>query len=519
MARAKEPDLTQGVPLSALPDGGMLAGRVGEEMVLLARRGESVFAIGAKCTHYGAPLAEGLMVGETVRCPWHHACFSLRSGEALRAPALAPAARWKVERHGSRLVVREKAAPAPARPPPLGAPGRILILGGGAAGLAAAERLRREGYAGSLTLLSDDADPPYDRPSLSKDFLSGEAGEQDLPLFPERFYADQGIALRLGAAVTRIDATARQVQLEGGESLPFDRLLIATGAEPVRPPIPGAEAPEVLTLRSWRDSRRIIRQAASARHAVLVGASFIALEVAAALRQRGLAVTVVAPDRRPLEKTLGPQLAQAVRQLHEEKGVAFRLGQEVAAIGPGGLRLKDGTAVAADLVLLGTGVRPRTALAEAAGLAVENGILVDAHLQTSAPGIFAAGDVARWPDPHSGGRIRVEHWVVAGRMGQVAALNMLGRRRRFDAVPFFWNRHYHDLNIDYLGHAEEWDAIIAEGRVEEGKALLRYRKGGRDLAVATVDRDLECLAEEAAMEARLPGGMRPQVRAADRRGS
>src|SRR5215218_7588631 len=204
------PDLTQGVAMSDLRDGGMLAGHVGEETVLLARRGEEVFAVGATCTHYGGPLAEGLLVEDTVRCPWHHACFGLRTGEAVRAPAFDPVPCWRVERRDGRLFVRDKLAPAgrpaPARPAPAGAgPERVVIVGGGAAGFAAAERLRREGYAGSLTLLSGDDAAPYDRPNLSKDYLAGTAPEEWIPLRPEGFYAENGIDLRLGATVAGID--------------------------------------------------------------------------------------------------------------------------------------------------------------------------------------------------------------------------------------------------------------------------------------------------------------------------
>ena len=496
------PDLTQGVLFTHLPEGGMLAGRVGEEAVLLARRGDEVFAIGATCTHYGGPLAEGLVVGETVRCPWHHACFSLRTGEALRAPAFDPVACWRVERQGDRVAVREK-LPVPSvhrAAPDAGTPDRVVVLGGGAAGFAATERLRREGYAGALTMLSDDVDAPYDRPNLSKDYLAGEAPEEWVPLRPPSFYTDAGIDLRLGTPAARIDVGGRRVLLADGAEVPFDRLLIATGAEPVRPPVPGAEAVEVLTLRSLRDCRAIIARAGTARRAVLVGAGFIGLEVAAALRQRGLDVHVVAPNRRPLEKVLGPDLADLVRQVHEARGVAFHLGEEVASITTGRMALKSGGTLEADIVVLGTGVKPRTALAEAAGLAVADGILVDEHLETSAPGIFAAGDVARWPDLHSGERIRVEHWVVAERMGQAAALNILGRKQAFDAVPFFWSRHYHDLNIDYLGHAKDWDDIAVEGDLAARRAVLRYRRDGHVLAVATVDRDRESLRIEAAME-------------------
>jgi len=410
-------------------------------------------------------------------------------------------ARWQVEREGERVVVRQQAAPAARRAAPVGAPDRVVVLGGGAAGFAAVERLRREGYAGALTLLSDDADAPYDRPNLSKDYLAGTAPEEWIPLRPPSFYAGANIDLRLGTSAARIDVQGRRVLLADGGELPFDRLLIATGAEPVRPPIPGAAAPEVLVLRSLRDCRAIIGRAERARRAVLVGAGFIGLEVAAALRQRGLEVHVVAPERRPMEKVLGSELAELVRQVHEARGVAFHLEEGIAAISPGQVALKSGGRLEADLVVLGTGVRPRTALAEAAGIAVDDGILVNAYLETSAAGIFAAGDVARWPDPHTGERIRVEHWVVAERMGQAAALSILGRPERFDAVPFFWSRHFDDLTIDYLGHARSWDEIAVEGDVGAKRAVLRYRRRGRLLAVATVGRDQENLRLEAAMEA------------------
>jgi apoptosis-inducing factor 3 len=277
-------------------------------------------------------------------------------------------------------------------------------------------------------------------------------------------------------------------------------LLIATGAEPVRPKIPVAEASEVMTLRSLRDCRAMIARAGAGKRALLIGAGFIGLEVAAALRQRGLEVHVIAPNRQPLEKILGPALGKLVRQVHEAQGVIFHLGEEVASISPGRARLKSGTTLDAELIVLGTGVTPRTALADSAGIAVENGILVNQHLETSASGVFAAGDVARWPDRHSGERIRVEHWVVAERMGQVAALNIMGRLEHFDAVPFFWSRHYHDLNIDYLGYAPHWDNIAVDGKVEAKSALLQYRRGDRVLAVATVDRDLDNLKAEVAME-------------------
>ncbi|HWL31220.1 MAG TPA: FAD-dependent oxidoreductase [Xanthobacteraceae bacterium] len=493
------PDLTQGVALSELA-GGKLVGHVGDEEVLLVRNGDNVLAVGAHCTHYHAPLVDGLVVGDSVRCPWHHACFDLRNGEAVRAPALSPLECWKVERQDGRIYVREKQGqPKPSALSGGNMPARVVIVGGGAAGFAAAEMLRRRGFGGSLVMLSSDAASPVDRPNLSKDYLAGSAPEDWLPLRPDEFYADSNIDLRLNAEVSRIDAAAREVLLANGTKIPYDRLLLATGAEPVRLPIPGADQPHVHTLRSLADCRAIIEAAKGARRALVIGASFIGLEAAAALRAREIEVHVVAPEERPMERVLGPQMGDFVRALHEEHGVVFHLQDTVTAIDGRRATLKSGGAIEADVVVVGVGVRPRLALAEQAGLVLDRGVAVNEYLETSVPGIYAAGDIARWPDPHSGQSIRVEHWVVAERQGQVAACNMLGSREKFDAVPFFWSQHY-DVPINYVGHAEKWDEIAIDGDINGKDCLLRYKSGGRVLAVASIFRDVESLQAELALE-------------------
>jgi NADPH-dependent 2,4-dienoyl-CoA reductase/sulfur reductase-like enzyme len=294
---------------------------------------------------------------------------------------------------------------------------------------------------------------------------------------------------------------ARQVVIAGGRDMAFDKLVLATGAEPVRLDVPGADAPHVHVLRSLADARAIIAKAQHARRAVVVGASFIGLEVAASLRARELEVHVVAPERRPMERVLGREFGDFIRELHEEHGVVFHLDQTVSAIDAKNVTLKGGTTLAADLVIVGVGVRPRIRLAEQAGLATDRGVLVDAYLETSAPGIYAAGDIARWPDPHSGEKLRIEHWVVAERQGQTVARNILGRRERFTDVPYFWSQHY-DLPINYVGHAERWDELEIEGDIKARDCLVRYRRDGRLLAVASIYRDLDSLKEEWAMERR-----------------
>jgi NADPH-dependent 2,4-dienoyl-CoA reductase/sulfur reductase-like enzyme/nitrite reductase/ring-hydroxylating ferredoxin subunit len=494
------PDLAQGISLAELPDGAKLTGHVSNEPVLLVRRGLDVFAIGAHCTHYQGPLADGLIVDDTVRCPWHHACFDLSTGEALRAPAFSSVDSWLVEQRDGKIFVREKRAePNAKRRAKPDAPNRIAIVGGGGAGFAAAEMLRRQKYEGEIVMLSSDDAPPVDRPNLSKDYLAGNAPEEWVPLRDLSFYSENAIDLRLNATVAGIDVGSREIALAGGDKLSFDRLLLATGAEPVRPPIPGAKPSDVLVLRSLGDSRAIIERAKTARRAVVLGASFIGLEVAASLRARDIEVHVVAPEDRPMERILGPDLGRFVQTLHEQHGVVFHLRQTASSLDGKRMTLTGGGVLEADLIVAGVGVRPRLALAEAAGLGVDRGVIVDAYLQTSVPGIFAAGDIARWPDAHTGEAIRVEHWVVAERQGQTAALNMLGRRERFDAVPFFWSQHY-DIPINYVGHAETWDELVVEGDIAAKDCLVRMRRRGRTLAVATIFRDVQSLEAEASLE-------------------
>ena len=493
------PDLSKGIALSEF-SGAMLLGHVGDNEILLVRSGSAIFAIDAHCSHYHGPLADGLVDGENIHCPWHHACFDLRTGEAARAPALTPLSVWKVERDGDRIVVRQKLEqPKPRVRGVVDAPGRIVIIGGGAAGFAAAEMLRRQDFQGDIVMLSSEAAAPVDRPNLSKDYLAGSAPEDWLPLRPDDFYAEAHIDLRLKTEVASIDVKARNVILAGGEAVAYDRLLLATGAEPVRLPIPGADQARLHVLRSLADCRAIIAAASGARRAIVIGASFIGLEAAAALRARNIEVHVVGLEQRPMERVLGRAMGDFVRSLHEEHGVIFHLGDTVTGMNGKQATLKSGGTIEADFVVIGVGVRPRLALAEKAGLAIDRGVSVNAHLETSVPGIYAAGDIARWPDSYSRENLRVEHWVVAERQGQTVARNMLGQRETFDAVPFFWSQHY-DVPINYVGHAEKWDEIAIDGDIAAKDCLLQYKSGGRVLAVASIYRDLASLEAELAME-------------------
>ena len=501
------PDLTQAIELTTIPDGGMLLGHAQGEPVLLARRGNEVFAVGAICTHYGAPLEQGLLVGDTVRCPWHHACFDLRTGEALRAPALDPVSRWRVEtvRDVARqILVREKLErwePQP-QPPSNDLPKSVIIVGGGAAGNAAAEALRHEGYTGSLMMLSADETLPCDRPNLSKNYLGGAASDASNILRSAGFYKEHDIDLRLGARVAAIDTAARRVELADGSHHEYDALLLATGAEPVHLDIPGADLPHVHYLRTLTDSRVLVEKALVAKRAVVIGASFIGLEVAASLRARNVDVQVVGTETTLMKKVLGPQVGDYLQKLHERHGVTFHLGTTATAIDDQCVTLKNGERLPADLVVIGIGVRPAISLAQGAGLAIDRGVAVNEHLETNVPGVFAAGDIARWPDQLTGERIRVEHWVVAERQGQVAAHNILGRRERFDYIPFFWTEQY-DFSLAYVGHAERWDAAEIVGSLEARDCTIIYRRDGRELAKAFVHRDLDGLRTELEFEQRV----------------
>jgi NADPH-dependent 2,4-dienoyl-CoA reductase/sulfur reductase-like enzyme/nitrite reductase/ring-hydroxylating ferredoxin subunit len=495
------PDFAQGIDVAAPALGNITRGRVGDEPALLIQTDDGFHIIGAYCTHYHGPLSKGLLVDDTIRCPWHHACFSIKTGEALRPPAFSPIATWAVEQHEGKVFAREKRQRPAMQPKTVAteAPENIVIVGGGAAGFAAADTLRREQYQGNILILSSDTAPPVDRPNLSKDYLAGKAPENWIPLRPASFYSKNHIDLRLGTNVTEIDVQSRKLVLFDGSTANYDRLLLATGAEPIRLAIPGADQPNVYTLRSFADSKAIVDAASKARRAVVIGASFIGLEVAASLRERGIEVHVVAPDKRPLGRIFGPGMGDFIRTLHEEHGVVFHLENKASAIDGNSVILGSGDTLPADLVIAGIGVRPRTELAEKAGIAVDRGVIVDQYLETSVRGIFAAGDIAKWPDPHSGNSIRIEHWVVAERQGRVAALNILGRQKKFTAVPFFWSRHY-DVPINYVGHAETWDELAIDGDIAKRDCLLRFKQKGKVMAVATIRRDLENLQAELAIE-------------------
>jgi len=491
------PDLRRGVTADQLSEAQPLLGHADGEAIMLVREGGRIYATGATCTHYGGPLAEGLIADGTVRCPWHHGCFDLETGDSVRAPALAPIACFEVLREGSLVRVGKKHE-RHIRTPALPGPASVAIVGAGPAGTACAETLRTEGYRGPITLVGAELPGPVDRPNLSKDYLAGTAPEEWIPLRTAEALREQDIELIANDPATALALSAHKVQLASGRAIEWGALVLATGAEAVRLPIEGSTLPHVHLLRTLADARGIIGQIGTAKRAVIVGSSFIGLEAGASLRKRGLEVTVVGPDSVPLERILGRDVGSFVQHVHEDNGVVFRLGRKPTSITPAEVTLSDGSSVLADLVVMGVGVRPRTALAEAAGLRVQDGIVVDDELRTSVSNVYAAGDVARYP--YQGVLVRIEHFALAERHGQEVARTIMGRTTPHRAVPFFWSQHY-DVTLSYIGHAKHVETARVVGDLAKHDAAVVYREEGRVRAVLTVGRDRLGLEVERAMEA------------------
>ncbi|HEY4606546.1 MAG TPA: FAD-dependent oxidoreductase, partial [Acidimicrobiia bacterium] len=426
---------------------------------------------------------------------WHHAVFDMSSGHPVGGPALNPIPVYDTAERDGHIFVTGRSEQSEETPRPPLSPESVVLVGAGAAGATAAETLRRHGYAGPIALIGEEA--PIDRPNVSKDYLAGTAPEEWMPLRSADFYDKAGIELITGDSVVSIDPQEGEVEMAGGRKLRYGAMLMATGAAPRRLPVPGSDLPHVHYLRSLEDSRQIIAALEPGTRAAVIGAGFIGLEVAASLRQRDIEVTVVAPEAIPLAQLVGATLGRYVKDLHEEHGVRFRLGRGVAEIKGGEVVLDDASAIVADLVVIGIGVKPRTELAEAAGVSVDDGIVVDDRLRTSDSRIWAAGDVARYPGLF-GGTVRVEHWVLAQGQARVAARNMLGNDVAFSDPPFFWSQHY-DVPINVTGHLEDWDEEIVSGDPYSRDVMVGFQKEGVIRAVASIYRDRENLRAEHAL--------------------
>jgi NADPH-dependent 2,4-dienoyl-CoA reductase/sulfur reductase-like enzyme/nitrite reductase/ring-hydroxylating ferredoxin subunit len=467
--------------------------------ILLARVEGKYHAVGALCTHYGAPLVEGVLSGGRIVCPWHHACFNVATGDLEEPPALDALPCYEVRAEGENVIVSLPVERTDRRTPAMtgrdtSADGRLfIILGGGAAGYAAAQTLREDGFRGRVCLITREDRAPYDRPNLSKDYLSGHAEAGWMPLRADEFYEAYDIELVCKKEVTRVDARAKTITFEGGETQGYDALLVATGGVPRRLNIPGGDLKNVHLLRSFADADSIIESAKTSSRAVVAGASFIGMEAAAALAGRGLEVTVIAPSAEPFQSTLGPEIGAVFRRLHEEHGVKFKLGSMIYRVEGTGkaeaVVLEGGERIETDMVLVGVGVHPATGFLDGVTLHEDGGVIVDEHLR-AAEGLYAAGDIAHYPDARTGERTRIEHWRTAQQQGRVVAHNMAGRATKFDAVPFFWTQQF-DAGLLYVGHAARWDEIVYRGDVAGRDFIAFYVTGGRVSAAAGMSHDRE----------------------------
>ncbi|WP_413581051.1 FAD-dependent oxidoreductase [Bdellovibrio sp. HCB288] len=492
------PDFSKGVSVDLIQEGETLLGHVGDRAVILAKVEGEIYAVGANCSHYGAPLSQGLLVGHHIHCPWHHSTFNIKTGEAEKAPALTPIACWMTEVVDEKVFVRgKKKIPQPVL---RGTESQhVVIVGGGAAGTSCAAMLRRQGFAGTIQMISHDDSAPYDRTNLSKDYLSGAAPEEWLPILKESFFEKNKIQISLKTDVKSIEPDRKSVELSDGRTLFYDKLLLATGGEPVKPPIPGIDREKVLMLRTLKNCRSIISACETAKTVAVVGAGFIGLEVAASLNQRGIVVHVIAPEEMPLIKTLGIHVGSYIKHLHESHGVHFHLGHSVKEILDDKVILDDLTTVDCDFVVVGAGIQPNVELAKQAGCDIDHGVVVNEFLETSVPGIFAAGDIARWPDPRSQRLIRVEHWEVAERQGQVVACNILGAKTRYQDVPFFWTQQF-DKILCYIGYSDRFDRMDLMGDPGKDDFAVVYYEDDRIAAFLSVGRDLENLKVEQALQ-------------------
>ncbi len=482
-------------------DGEMRGAVAGGRGVLLIKSKGKLFAIGAKCPHYGGPLPQGVLSQDRVLCPWHQACFNIVTKKLAEPPALDSVSHFDVRVEGGNVIVSVPDEPAGTRAKPArkdtGADARTFaIVGGGAAGNMAAETLRQEGFRGRIVVVTREKALPYDRPKLSKNYLESKEKGEPPTLRSAQFYADRDIEFLTGREVVELDPAKKKIAFKSAEPLKYDALLLATGGTPRRLSLPGADLANVFTLRSLDDGDRLIGAAQKASKAVVIGASFIGMETAASLTGRGLSVTVVAPDAAPFERTLGKEIGAMFRKLHEENGVVFKLGSQAEAFeGQGKVEkvvLKGGEKLEAGLVVVGVGVQPATGFLKGVALNKDGSVPADERL-CAGKDFYVAGDIAEFPDARTGERVRIEHWRLAEQHGMAAARNMLGKTEVFNRVPFFWTNQF-GVNLRYVGHARAWDEIIFQGDPAAREFIAYYVRNSTILAAAGVGNDTQMAA-------------------------
>lgn len=476
--------------LGDLPEDRGTRVKIADTPVMLVRTGDTVHAYAADCPHAGAPLEEGAICNGRIVCPWHKGTFDASDGSLVEPPALVGLTRYPASVDDGDVYVspepvrqqEDRRAPDPAT---------MFIAGAGAAGAAACAALREAGFSGRIVLAGGDARMPYDRTSLSKFVVAGYMTPADVPpLLDPAFFSKHGIE-RIESEIVRLDAAKKEAELADGSVLRYDAALVCTGGIPKPLDVPGATLARVHLLRNLEDARAILASLDGRSRAVIVGAGFIGLEVASCLRRRKIDVTVVAPGKVPFAKQFGERIGGMFMRLHENNGVSFRMNAHVSALeGGDGVRevvLDNGERVAADIVIAGTGVKPATSFLQRVELADDGGIPVDASM-CAAPGLYAAGDVARFALPHSGERVRIEHWRVAQQHARVAAYNMAGAKREYAGVPYFWTYHF-EKTFDYLGHTSEPDEVVIDGELDGPQFIAYLMKGSEVGAIVSCDRN------------------------------
>lgn len=481
-----------------LKEGEMEIFEIEDHRVLLVNIDGELSAVSGTCPHYGAPLEQGLLSKDTLICPWHHACFNARSGELQEPPALDNLYKYDLAIENDKVFVHLPEEDVSAQLPNLYDKEatdnrKFVIIGAGAAGYAAAQALRESGYQGSISMITKEQNNPYDRPSLSKTYLQDPESESYLPLRPDDFYQKYQIDLLYGNRVSELNVNQKSLTVNNNQVIHFDKLLIATGGIPNQLEVPGKDLNNIFTLRSYHDSKSILKAAENVEQVTIVGSSFIGMEVAFSLLQHGKKVTVISPDEVPFAKTFGREIGKVFKEQHEQKGTRFKTNYKVAGFSGNGavseVKLDNGETIETEMVVVGIGVEPATGFVKGLTMLQDKSLQVDEYLQCT-DDIYAAGDIATYPDWRTGELTRVEHWRVALQQGRVAGQNMAGKKIKYTSTPFFWTRQA-DISLGYVGFASEWDELVIDGNLEEREFLAYYIQNDQLLAVAGNKRSKE----------------------------
>lgn len=482
----------------ALKNGEMKSFNIDEEnKVLLCRINNEYFAVGANCTHYGAPLEEGILKDDMIICPWHHACFNAKTGNLLEPPAMDSLTKYEIKTEGNsvKVFVPDKIqgswVPDMARKDIKADSRTFLILGAGASGYSAAQSMRENGFKGNIIMITHENKTPYDRPNLSKDYLAGNADPAWMPLRSDEFYKEYGIEIKTEMVIKAVDLKLKNVTFQNGEEINYDKLLIATGGIPRKLNVPGADLQNIFYLRSFKDCDDIISAAKNSKKAVVIGSSFIGMETASSLMERNIEVTVISPDETPFERNFGKDIGNLFKSEHEKKGISFKLKSNIKSfkgdIMVRSVLLESGEEIETDFVIVGIGVMPATQFLTGIDLLKDGSLKTDSYLCVI-DDVYASGDIATFPDFHTGDFIRVEHWRLAEQLGRVAGANMTGKKIKYEEIPFFWTVQA-GLNLRYVGFTKGWDEIITDGSISQKEFISYYIKNNTVLAAAGINRD------------------------------